>query len=258
MPHDGQRRQAVGVQLGGAEHDAQVARKTADHRSLRDAGNLLNIVLHFVRDGAQLIAAIVRSPQGQSQDGNIVDGARLDDGLRNSGRHLAEVGIELAVHLDERVFLRRAHQKAHDHQALAGAGDRVHVLDARNLMDQPFDGKSDTLLDLGRRCARHGGGNVQHGHENLRIFLARNHRHGKDSQRQRRGNEERRQLRVEKGVRQPAGHSHGLLHGWLPVGISAIRLPARSRSKGSSTSFSPPAMPDKTSTKLPCTAPRVR
>ena len=128
--HNGQRRQAVGVQLIGAEHDAHRARQPADDLRLRHIGDLLDIVLHLAGDGAKLVAVVVRAPQGQREDGNIVDRARLDDGLRNSGRHAVEVRIELAVDLDERIFLRRADQEAHDHQALAGAGGRVHVLDA--------------------------------------------------------------------------------------------------------------------------------
>jgi outer membrane protein TolC len=50
---------------------------------------------------------------------------------------------------------------------------------------------------------------------------------------------------------QASSDSKLLLHGW-----TSMRLPARSRSAGASTSFSPVAMPDSTSTRLPCAAPR--
>jgi hypothetical protein len=90
-----------------------------------------NVVLHLSRDGAKLIAVVVLAPQRQGQDRDIVDGAGLDERLRDSRRHAIEVRVELAVDLDQRIFLRRADQKAHNHQALPRSRRRVHILDAR-------------------------------------------------------------------------------------------------------------------------------
>src|SRR5271165_2822789 len=39
-------------------------------------------------------------------------------------------------------------------------------------MHQVLDGQSYTLFHLGRRCARHGGSDVQHRNENLGFFFA--------------------------------------------------------------------------------------
>ncbi len=140
-----------------------------------------NVVLHLGGDGAKLIAVVVLAPQRQRQDRHIVNGAGLDERLRDSRRHAVEVRVELAVDLDQRVFLRRADQKAHDDQALPGSRSRVHILDARDLVHQVLDGQRDALFHLGRRRARHRGRDVQHGNQDLRLLLARNDRNGECS-----------------------------------------------------------------------------
>ena len=78
-------------------------------------------------------------------------------GCETPGGMLVEVRIELAVDLDQRIFLRCADEKAHNHQALAGARGRIDIFDAGDLVHQHFDGQRDALLDFGRRRARHGG-----------------------------------------------------------------------------------------------------
>jgi len=84
-----------------------------------DNVHLLDVVFASRRNGAKLIAVVVLAHNVQRQESGIVDGAALRS-LRDSRQHMVEVRVELAVDLDQRVFLRRANQKAHDHQALAG------------------------------------------------------------------------------------------------------------------------------------------
>ena len=112
----------------------------------RDVGNLLDVVLNLIGDGAQLVAVVVLAPQRHGQDRHIVDGARLDDRLRNSRRHAIEVRVELAVDLDQRVFLRSADQEADDHQALSRRGGGIDIFHARDLVNKVLDGQRDALL----------------------------------------------------------------------------------------------------------------
>ncbi len=214
---NGERRLSICIQLGGIEHHPHGAWKPTDDGTLRDVGNLLQIVLNLVGDGAQLVAVVVLAPQGQRENRHIVDGTRLDDRLRHARRNLIEVRIELAVDLDECVFLGRADQETHNHQAHSRARSGVDVFDPGDLVHEPLDGQSDAFLHLRGRGSRHGCGDVQHRHQDLRIFLARDDGDREDSERQRGHHKERRQLGVEKGVRQTSGHAQagrtGILHG---------------------------------------------
>ena len=91
-------------------------------------------------------------------------------------------------------------------------------------MHQVLDGQRDALFHLRRRGARHGGGDVQHRNQDLRLFFAGNDGDREDSERQRRRNEERRQLGVEKGVRQTSGDSEVLAgpdSSWLDLNALA-------------------------------------
>ena len=186
--------------------------------------DLRDVVLHLRGDRAQLIAVIMLAPQRHRQNGNIVDGARLDQRLRNSRRHTIEVRVELAIDLDQRVFLGRADKKTYNHQALPRRRSRVHIFNARNLMHQVLDRQRYPLFHLGRGCARHSGGNVQHRNKDLRLFLARNDRDREDSNGQRAGNEKRRKFGVEKCMRQSSGYSK-VLASWLNLNAFACNVP---------------------------------
>ena len=105
--------------------------------------DLRDVVLHLIRDGAKLIAVVMLAPQRHGQNRHIVDRASLDERLRNSRRHAVEVRVELAIDLDQCVFLRRADKKAHDHQALPRRRCRVHVFNARD-----FDAPDSRLAEL--------------------------------------------------------------------------------------------------------------
>ena len=121
MSDDGHGRDAVGIELRGAELHAHGSRKSADNCCLRYVRDLLEVVLHLRRDGSKLIAVVVLAPQRESKNRNVVDRTRLNERLRDSRWHPIEVRVELAIDLDKRIFLGRADQKADDHQALSGA-----------------------------------------------------------------------------------------------------------------------------------------
>jgi len=104
-------------------------------------------------------------------------------------------------------------------------------------MHQVLDGQRHALFHL-RRDAPACGGYVQHRNQNLRLLFRGNDSDREDSKGQRRGNKERRQLGVEKGVSKASGDTKFGLHGW-----TSMRLPARSRSEGASTSFFSKEMP---------------
>src|ERR1035437_42400 len=102
MTNNGQWRQTVGAELLGAQHYAHCSRKSADDVCFRDIRDLPDVVLHLSGDSAKLKAVVMAAPQSQGQDWNIVDGAGLDERLRDSRWYAVEIRVELAVDLDQR------------------------------------------------------------------------------------------------------------------------------------------------------------
>ncbi len=161
-------------------------------------------------------------------------------------RYAVEVGVQLVVGLDDRVFFLRPHVEAHHQHAHAGLRNGVHVLHARHLAQQPLHGNAGALLDFGGRGARHLHEDVEHGHDDLRLFFARRLPDGEGAQQQRGRHEQRRQLRVDEVRSNRARDPHwgfGLGHYF-----ASTCLPLNSRSPGWATTWSPACSPESTST----------
>src|SRR6266581_2282185 len=133
MPGNGHGRNAVGIELTGAEHHTHRSRKAANNSRFRYIGNLLEVLLHFGCDRAKLVAVVMLAPQCQSKDRDVIDGAGLDERLRDSRGHAIEGRVELAIDLDECIFLWRPDQKTNDYQALPGARCGVDIFNTGDL-----------------------------------------------------------------------------------------------------------------------------
>ena len=77
-------------------------------------------------------------------------------------------------------------QEAHDRGRHAGARSGVDILHAGDLPQQLLHRFGDALFHFARRRARHLDEDVDHGHNDLRLFLARQFPHGERAQQQRR------------------------------------------------------------------------
>ena len=105
---------------------------------------------------------------------------------------------------------------------MPGARGGVEVLDARDLPEQLLHRPGDALLDLRRRCAGQLDEDVDHRHDDLRLFLARQREHRQHAEGDRRDDDQRRQLRVDEGGGQPAGHARARCSSRrLPAGCAA-------------------------------------
>ena len=92
-------RQTVGSKPLCIEDHTDLAGLPADDRRFRDVVELLERVFQFARISPQTIGVIVLSPKRQGHDGDVVDGADLDDRLRDAGRDAIKIRVELVVGL---------------------------------------------------------------------------------------------------------------------------------------------------------------
>src|SRR5688572_19666672 len=163
---------------------------------------------------------------------------------------------KLLIEPHERVFLVLADQEAdHDHR-LSRARGGIQILDAGNFPEQLFDRAREPLLHLGGRSARHRDEHIDHRHDDLRLFLARQGQYGKKTKQHRRNHEQRRQLRVDERRRNPSGEPPlDDDHGRPPVTLTS--LPSVSDAGGLTTTVSPGCTPASTSISSPARAPTV-
>ena len=250
LRRDRGRRHPISRQPLGVKHHAHLPRQAADDLRLGDIVNPLELVFQFTRDLPQLVAVIVLAPQRHRHDGHIVDGADFDQRLRDAGGNAVEIGVQLVVGLDDRVFFLGPHVEAHHQHAQLGAGDGVHVLHARDLAQQALHGDGGPLLHLRRRGAWHLHKHIEHGHDDLGLFLARSHQNREGTGQQRTGDEQRRQLRIDEGASDQSGDPKRSFPFSRHRHFAPICLPPSSRSPGCATMRSPFSRPERTSTSL--------
>ena len=124
---------------------------------------------------------------------------------------------QLLVEPHQRVFFVFADQEADDHHRLTRARRRIEILDARNLPEQLLERARQPLLDFHSTRARHRQEHIDHRHDDLRLFLARQSQHGEDAQQHGSHHEQRRQLRMDEGRGHPSGEASFDNHGRSPV-----------------------------------------
>ncbi len=141
------------------------------------AGDAFQLDFRGVRHLLQLVgtACLVARPQGDGDDGDVVDAERLDDGFADAefGRHPVAVGLDGVVQPHQRLRPVLAHQVLHGQHGHAGFGHRIDVLDAGDLRQHLLGRGSDQRFHVPRRGAGEGDEDVGHGHVDLWLFLAR-------------------------------------------------------------------------------------
>ena len=250
--------QTVGGQTLRVEHHPQLPRLPADDRRLRDVIELLERVLQLAGNSPQAVRVVILSPQRERQDGHVVNRADLDDGLGNPGRNAVEVGVKLVVGLYDRIFFFRAYVKAHNQQAHPRVADRVDVLNSRHFAEQSLHGQADALCNFFRGGTRHLHEDVEHGNDDLWLFLARGLEDGKSAKQEGPHDHERGQLGVDEATRNPSREPQSIGFGRALFHYSAsIRFPFSSSSPDLETSFSPSCNPARISTSWPEDLPNV-
>jgi hypothetical protein len=156
----------------------------------------------------------VRLWRVRASDGDIVNGARLDQRRADARRDAVVVGLQFLVEPDEALLEVGADLEADDDERAAGAGGGVEVFDAGDFPEQLLHRPRDAVLDLAGRGAGHGDDDVHHRHLDLRLLLAREHDHRKCAEEQRGEHQQRGDARIYAQRGQPAGESvRGLLAG---------------------------------------------
>ena len=169
----GARRQTVSREPLCVQDHAQFAALPADDGGLGNIVQLLQRRVQFSCNLSQPVGVVLLAPKRQRQNRHVVDGARLDNWLRNTLRNAVKVGIKLVVRLDDRIFFFRPNVKPNDYHAQPGTADRVDVFDSGHLPQQFFHRHRDALRHFLGRCSRHLHKNIQHGDNDLRLFFAR-------------------------------------------------------------------------------------
>jgi hypothetical protein len=169
---------------------------SSDQGKLRYVLVLLDLVAKFCADPPEFIAgvAVAVAPEGQRENRHIIDGALLDQRWQNTRRYPVEIGRELVVQVDDALLHALPDVKPDDRQVEPGLDDGVDILHPFDFPEQLFHGFGNPGFDLLGRCPRIGDEDVDHGHEDLRFFLARGDDDRKKSEEERCNDHKRRQF----------------------------------------------------------------
>ena len=160
------------------------------------------------------------------------------------GGKLAAFSGELRVDGESGAVGVGADHEAHDDHAARGLRGGVDVLDVRDLEQRLLERRHQAALDLLGGRSGQPEEDVDHRDLDLRLLLARRHQDGEGAEEERGDDEERRQLRVEKGGGDATGETRSGLrlrsaHGWASESarsagraIGVTRIDAGSRRRG--------------------------
>ena len=153
--------------------------------------------------GAQLFCKIIKGlitplsrrtgfwRKGQNDGGHIINAVRDNQGFWDARRYLVGVGPDFFVDADNgRVGIDANLEPRGDHEVVVidKGVDMIHVGDAFDDGFERLGGQFDRVGGMDARRLDH---DVDHGDADLRLFLARNGRHGQKPHRQSRDQKER-------------------------------------------------------------------
>ncbi len=245
--HDPGRVDPVGRQPHGIEAHLQPARLAADQLGDGCVRLAFDEGFGLCRHPSQGVMVQVFTPEGERQDGHVVDVTRLDQRRCDAAGDAVHVGHELGLQPHDGLLFILTHVKPDDGHGHARAGGGVDVFHARDLPKQFFHGQGDALLDLLGLGARHLDEDVDHRDDDLGFLLARQGHDGSKPHQHRRDDNQRRQLGVDESPCDPSGGSE-LRRGHEDV---STREPSMSPGGGSTTKRLPSARPEITSTRSP-------
>ena len=99
----------VGRHFGAVEDDPDLPPLSPDDLYFRDIDHLFDLIVDLGRNPPEHEMVIAITRERQRQDGDIVDGAGLDEGLACARRDQVEVGEHLLIEPDDALFLILTH-----------------------------------------------------------------------------------------------------------------------------------------------------
>jgi len=171
-------RELAGSELHGIHQHAQLAPDTADKRGLGNVRQGLDGVVQLGGEPAEGEMVVGGAVQGEGEHRDVVDGARLDEGRPHAGRNAVVVGLQLLVEPHEALFWILTDLEPDDDKRGPGTGGGVEILHPGDFPEQFLHGAGDAILHLGGGGAGHGDKHIDHWHLDLRLLLAREHKHG--------------------------------------------------------------------------------
>ena len=203
---------AVGVHAVRVHDDPDHVAGTADGGDVAGAGNALELDLRGARHLLQLEGRALRigGPEGEADDGYVVDALGLDDGLAHAqvGRHPVAVGVEGIVEAHQRLDGVLAHLVLYGDHRHARARHGVHVLDAGDARQHLLRRARHQGLHVLGRGAREGNEHIGHGDVDLGLLLPRRDEHGEQAQQEGDQGHQRRQLIALEISGDASGNTH--------------------------------------------------
>ena len=153
------------------QHHPNLPALPADDLDFGDIADFLDFIMNLGGDPPQHKRTFPFAPEGEGQNGDIVDGARLDQRRTGSGWDQVKIGEHLLIQTDDGFFFILADIEADDGQRIAWRRSRVDVFDPRNLPQELLHRFRHPLFHFLGRGSGHLDKDVDHGYDDLRLFL---------------------------------------------------------------------------------------
>ncbi len=200
--------EAGGGQASGIEFDADHGLRVADRVDVAGVRHPLDLAFDGARDLSEFMAAErgIAAPQGERDDGHVVDALRLDQRLPDADARRAPVLIRIdrVVEPHDGIIAVNADLVLHREDREAGPRHRIDVFDPRDLPQDLLHRGGDEILDLFGARAGERNQDVGEGDVDLRLLLAGGHEHRERAHQQRRQGQQRRELVLQKEPRNRA------------------------------------------------------
>ena len=217
------RGETAGGKGGRIEGDPHRATNAANERGLCHLIDGLDGLIELGRESTKRQMILRLAVQGEGENGHVINRAGFDQRLADPGRDAVEVGLQFLVQSDERGLDVGADDKPHNNHGTAGGGRRVEVFHIGNFPQEFFHGPGDAVFHLGGGRAGHAHEDVDHGHLDLRLLLARKLEHGEQAEEDRSNDRDGRKLGIDEHRGQAAAHAIAWRRG-RGIGGSAHRV----------------------------------
>ena len=202
-PCDFERRRLACSKRVRIQLDANHAGTPPDHLGAVRLWQRLKLDLEFLGDAAQGEVVDGRgslAPERRDHDRDIVDLDGLHHPRTDGWRDLVRVRVDLVVDLDEAVFAVFSDPEAYGDDGASRERHGVDVLDPVDLREKLLDPGRHLALDLVDGQSRSRDVDVRHGHDDLRLLLARSHDERDQAGQDRQDDEDRRQPALEEEI----------------------------------------------------------
>ena len=149
--------------------------------------------------------------EGERHDRDVVDAAANNDRLWNPFRQIRDIGADLLVHAQKRgIFIGSNEETRRRDHGIVLSG-RIDVFNAVDRLDDILERLGNEFDCVARFVTVGGDQYIDHGHADLRFFLARQREQRDAADNEGREEEERGQRRIDEGAGEMPGDAK--LHG---------------------------------------------